>query len=209
MMKNELDLARKIDPSRIDPERYSESLVEEALGKGVISEADVDHIKSGMLTGLTEVMGYYTKNESSSLRIERVSQLSVSLVYNIDTYLKSFSSPEEALKALLERKAGDLFGQGYLINSGYFKEAKIIYGKVRLNRRRDMGEAYDRAIDRHFYNYLDKYDPIFRSGDKIFLSIPKLDIHGAYHIDGALAVLKKIYEFNEGEKPDVVITPNS
>lgn len=43
MMKNELDLARKIDPSRIDPERYSESLVEEALGKGVISEADVDH----------------------------------------------------------------------------------------------------------------------------------------------------------------------
>ena len=127
------------------------------------------------------------------------------MLYNIDTYLLSLGDNGAALRALGERRMSELYGKGYLINSKLFEEAKVLYGKVRFTRLKDGGAAYDRTLDRYFYNYLSDYDPRFSAQDKIFLSLRKFGVDGAFHIDGAVDALKRLLDVNNGRQSDVIV----
>ena len=206
MNNQSLSEFKALNPEKIKREDYLNTLCAEALRCGLVSDGDVDRIRNDLLNCLAEVIGYYTKNESSSVKAESARKLSQSMVYNIDTYLLSLGDDSAALKTVLEKKMNDCYGKGYVINTKLFEEAKVLYGKVRLTRLKDAGVMYDKTLDRYFYNYLLDYDPRFSAMDKIYLSMRKFGIDGAYHIDGAVEVLKKLYEINKGTKSDFVVS---
>ena len=204
--RNALVASGTIDSTKVKHSDYTDSLAREAHRVGIFSDADVERIRADLLSALAEVIGYYTKGESSSVKAETARKLSLSMLYNIDTYLLSLGSDTEAARVLGERKMSELYGKGYLINKKLYEDAKFLYGKVRFTRLKNGGAEYDKTLDRYFYYYLTTYDPRFTAQDKIFLSLRKYGIDGAFHIDGALDALKKLYELNKGRQSDVIVT---
>ena len=194
---------REENISRAD---YTNSLVAEAQRTGIISDTDVDLIRVELMNSLAEVIGYFTKNESSSVKKETARKLSLSMMSNIDTYLCSLNNHELALATLKDRRAIESYGKGYLINKKHFENAKHLYGKVRFTRLKNGGDAYDRTLDKYFHNYLKDYNPMFTAQDKIYITLTRFGIKGAYHIDEAVDVLNRLLEINEGRKSDVVIS---
>lgn len=206
MAEKSVALFDSFDPSRVTRKDYTNSLAAEAHRSGIFSDADVDRIRGDLLACLAEVIGYYTKNESSSVKAETARKLSLSMLYNIDTYLLSLGDDRAALETLAERRMSELYGKGYLINSKLYEKAKALYGKVRFTRLKDAGDAYDRTLDRYFYNYLRDYDPRFSAQDKIFITLRKFGIDGAFHIDEAVDALDKLLLINHGRQSDVIVT---
>ena len=88
--------------NRLEESTAGEILVdgEQITGKN----ADIDRIRGDLMTCLAEVIGYYTKGESSSVKAETARKLSLSMLYNIDTYLLSLGDNGAALRALGERR---------------------------------------------------------------------------------------------------------
>lgn len=204
MADNKPAIIGSLDPSRISHKDYTNSLAAEAHRAELFTDADIDRIRADLMNCLAEVIGYYTKGESSSVKAETARKLSLSMLYNIDTYLISLGDDMAAVRELGERRMSELYGKGYLINSKLFEEAKVLYGKVRFTRLKDGGAAYDRTIDKYFYNYLSSYDPRFTAQDKIFLSLRRMGVDGAFHIDGAVDALKKLLLINSGRAADVI-----
>lgn len=185
---------------------YSVSLTAEAVRVGLWSEDDLTTLQAELMNALADVIGYYTENESSSVKTETARKLSLSMMYNIDTYLLSLGNHELALATLKDRRAIETYGRGYLINKRHYEDAKHLYGKVRFTRLKDAGEAYDRTLDKYFRYYLTDYNPMFSAQDKIYITLRKLGIDGAYHIDEAVEVLAKLLAINEGRAADVVLS---
>lgn len=206
MAENKLIFFGSFDSSRVSRKNYTNSIAAEAHRAGILSDGDIDRVRADLMTCLAEVIGYYTKGESSSVKAETARRLSLSMLYNIDTYLLSLGDDGEAVRVLGERRMSELYGKGYIINSKLFEEAKMLYGRVRFTRLKDGGAAYDKTLDRYFYNYLSSYDPRFSAHDKIFLSLRKMGVDGAFHIDGAVESLKKLLEINKGRVSDVIVT---
>ncbi len=196
-----------LDSARINKENYTSELISEAYRLGLISEDETVLLKSRSMEALAEVIGYYTKNESSSVKSDTAKDLAKSLLFNVDTYLLSLGSHEEALKVLLDRKMGELYGKGYLINKKHHDDARQLYAKVRFTRLRDADEEYNKTLDQYFKYYLTKYDPKFTADLKIYLSLRKYGLFGNYHIAESVEALKKLLEINSGTKSDYFINP--
>ena len=206
MSENGIISRNSFDPANIKKDDYTNSIAAEALRVGIYSEEDVERIRTDLLNALAEVIGYYTKNESSSLKMHSAQKLSRSMMYNIDTYLLSLGDVSNALEMLRERKPSELYGKGYLINQKYYKSATVLYGKARYSRLKNGSEEYNKTLDKYFKNYLSAYDPRFSANDKIFLSLTEYGLDGAYHIDEAVDVLQKIIEINSGNQADFEIS---
>lgn len=189
----------------LDRRDYANTLAAEAIRAGVMSEDDLGRIRTDMMHALAEIIGLATGGESSSVKTDSARQYMKSLLYNIDTYLFSLGSPEEAAELLRTRRMTELYGKGYQINKKHWEDARHLWGRVRYTRLRDADESYNKTVDVYFRNYLSTYDPRTSAHDKIYLSMPRYGIRGAFHIDGAAEVLKKLLALNEGKPSDVVI----
>ncbi len=205
----ELISPHSLDSANLNRADYANSLAAEALRVGLFSEADVTRIQGDMMNVLAEVIGYATGGESASVRTDSARQYAKSLLYNIDTCLLTFPTPEAAAEALRERRMSELYGKGYVINKKHWEDAKHLWTKVRYTRLKNADETYDKTLDRYFRNYLAAYDPRTSAHDKIYLSLPKYGIRGAFRIDGAVEVLKKLLALNEGREADAVVIEGS
>ena len=191
----------RIDPDRLDRENYAASLAEEAVRTGLMTEDDMARIQGELLQVLAEVIGYKTGGESTNVSTDDARILSESLLYNIETALRAEGDPAAAAVLMRDRPMSELYAKGYQINRKRWEDARRLWTRVRYTRLRDGGEEYDRAIDRNIRIYLEKYDPRTSAHDKLYLSMPKYHIKGAFHIQGAVAVLNRLLEIN-GVKSD-------
>ena len=195
-----------LNEAKIDKHDYTNSLTEAAMRLGLLTEDEFGRIRADLMTALADVIGYYTENQSTSLKADTAKELSRSLIYNIDTYLRAQNDHAKALALLKDRRMSELYGKGYLINKALLEEARTLYGKVRLTRLRDGGEAYDKTIDKYYRYYLSHYSPKFGAHDKIYLSLPRYGMAGNYNIRQAVAVLRRLLEINTGKPADVVLS---
>ena len=195
----------RLNSNNIDHSDYMNTLIPEAVRAGLINDSDVDRIRNDLMSALAEVIGYYTKQESSSVKADTANELSESMIYNIDTYLRSLGDDKAALETLLDRKMDELYGKGYVINSKHYEKAKILYGKARYSRLKNGSEEYNKTLDKYFRYYLSNYSPKFSAHNKIYLSLKEYDLNGVYHIDEAVDVLNKILEINHGPQADYII----
>ena len=209
MNGTELISPHALNPENLDRADYANTLAAEAVRVGLFSKADTVRIPGDVMNSLAEIIGYATGGESSSVKTDSARQFAKSLLYNIDTYLLTLPTPEAAAEALRDRRMSDLYGHGYVLNKKRYEDAKHLWQKVRYTRLKDSDEAYNKTIDRYFRNYLATYDPRTSAHDKIYLSMPKEGIRGAFHIDGAVEVLKKLLALNEGRPADAVVIEGS
>ena len=128
---NALISGNSLNTANLDLDNYTSTLAEEALRIGIYTEDDISRIQIGLMEALSEVIGFYTKGESTSVKIDHASEFSKSILYNADTYLLSLNNHDSAAELLKERKMSELYGKGYLINKGYYEKAKVLFGKAR------------------------------------------------------------------------------
>ncbi len=193
------------DPARIDFSNYTSTLAEEALRCGMYTEEDVSRIQVGLMEALSEVIGFYTKGESTSVMMDRAAELSKCILYNADTYLRSLGSHTEAAEKLRERKMSELYGKGYLINKERYEKAKILFGKARYTRLNNGSAEYNKTLDKYLYNYLRMYDPKFNAHDRLYVNLPEVGFKGGYRINRVVDLLEAIIALNAGRKSDIIL----
>ncbi len=206
MNSNAITSFSGLNSENIKKDDYTNTLAAEALRVGLITEEQVDGIRNDLMVCLSEVIGYYTKNESSSIAADTARVLSKSMIFNIDTQLLTLKDDRRALEELLDRRMSELYGKGYLINSKLHELAKNLYGRARLTRLKEASEEYNKTLDKYFRYYLKDYSAKFSAHDKIYLSLREYGLSGAYHIGGAVEVLGKLCVINKGKEADIVIT---
>ncbi|MBE6599410.1 MAG: hypothetical protein E7638_08220 [Ruminococcaceae bacterium] len=197
--------SESFNPGNVDPANYTSTLAEEALRCGIYTEEDIGRIQMGLMESLSEVIGFYTKGESTSVKTERAAELSRSILYNADTYLRSLGSHSASLEKLKERKMTELYGKGYLINKERCEKAKILYAKARYSRLKDGSAEYNKTLDKYLYNYLKMYDPKFTAHDRLYVSLPEVGFKGGLRINRVVELLEAIIKLNAGRQSDVIL----
>jgi len=206
-MNENLSLASggELNPARIDVTNYTSSLAEEALRAGIYTEEDIGRIQMGLMESLSDVIGFYTKGESTSVKKDSASEFSKSILYNADTYLLSLGSHTEAAEQLKERKISELYAKGYLINKGYYEKAKVLYGKARYGRLKEGSAEYNKTLDKYLYNYLKMFNPKFTAHDRLYVNLPEVGFKGGLHINRVVELLEAIIKLNAGRQADIIL----
>ena len=200
-----LTTGRDFNEANIDFSNYTSSLAEEALRCGIYTDDDVARIQVGLMEALSEVIGFYTHGQSTSVKIDRASEFSNSILYNTDTYLRSLQSHSAAWEQLRERKISELYGKGYVINKGLYEKAKILYGKARYSRLKNGSVEYNKTLDTYLYNYLKIYNPKFNAHDRLYVNLKEVGFKGGYRINRVIDLLEAIIKLNAGRQSDVIL----
>ncbi len=181
-------------PENLRREDYTNSLAAEAVRTGLWTEDDLLSLQTGLMNTLAVVIGYATKNESTSVRLDKANEYLGGVLYNCDTYLLTVGSPMEAVELLRTVPMEELYNRGFAINRDLFREAKRLFANVRYTRLHDGSQTYNRAIDILLPHYLASYDPRFNPQDQLYMSIPSLGIRGPFHMDCVVTMLQKLLE---------------
>ncbi len=205
MSDRALTSATGFDPSRIDPANYASTLAEEALRCGIYTDEDVSWIQMGLMESLSEVIGFYTKGESTSVKTDRAAEFSKSILYNADTYLRSLMNHGVACEQLKGKKMSELYGKGYFINKQRVEKAKILYKKARFTRLSEGSVEYNKTLDKYLYNYLKMYDPKFSAHDRLYVNLPEVGFKGGFRINRVIDLLEAILKLNVGPQSDIVL----
>ncbi len=186
-----------LSPENLRREEYTNSLATEALRVGLWTEEDMLSLQTGVMNALAVVIGYATRNESTSVRLDKANEYLGGVLYNCDTYLLSLSDPMKSLELLRTVSIEELYNRGFAINRDLFREAKKLFANVRYTRLLDGSKTYNRAIDILIPHYLAAYDPRFTPQDQLYTSIPSLGIRGPFHMDGVVTMLNRLLEIQK------------
>ena len=198
-----------LNPENISPLDYTNTLAMEAFRAGIFDEADIARLQSGLMETLSEVIGYYSDNRSTSVQTDRAKAFGQSILFNVDAHLLSLGDHAAALEELRSRKLSDLYGRGYLITSRRFEQAKVLYARLRYTRPNNASPEYNKTLDVKLKNYFEAYDARFNAHSKAFLTLSEYGVRGAYRIDQMADVLNKLIAANTGRTADVTITPGT
>lgn len=190
-------------PENLRRDDYTNTLTVEAARVGFYTAEDVLAVQKGLMDTLAVVIGYASKNESTSVRIDKANGYLGCILYNCDTYLLTLQDPQKAAEELRSLPVEELYNRGFAINRDHFQRAKRLFANVRYTRLHDGSKTYNRAIDILLPHYLAAYDPRFNSQDQLYMSIPSLHIRGPFHIDAAADMLERLLEKQKGQQSDV------
>lgn len=194
-----------LNPENISLLDYTNTLAAEAFRIGLFDETDIARLQNGLMETLSEVIGYYSGNKSTSIQTDKAKVFGQSILFNIDAHLMSLGDHRAAIEELRNRKLNELYGRGYLINSRRFEQAKVLYARVRYTRLKDGSAEYNKTLDVKLKNYFADYDPRFTAHSKAYITLGEYGIRGAFRIDQMAEVLTKLIELGTGRKADVVV----
>ncbi len=203
--ENQLIAHDSLNPDNISPLDYTNTLAMEAFRAGLFDEADIARLQTGLMETLAEVIGYFSGNQSTSVQTDRAKEFGQSILFNVDTHLRTLGDHHAALEELRNRKISDLYGKGYLINSRRFEQAKVLYARVRYTRPNHASADYNKTLDVKLKNYFAAYDARFAAHSKAYITLSEYGIRGAYRIDQMAGVLNRLLEINTGRTADVTI----
>ena len=192
-------------PENLRRSDYTNTLAAEAARIGLYTEDDILAIQTGLMNTLAVVIGYASKNESTSVRLDKANDYLACILYNCDTYLLTLSDPIKAAEHLKSLPIEEMYNRGFAINRDLFREAKRLFANVRYTRLHDGSKTYNRALDVLLPHYLGAYDPRFNAQEKLFMSIPSLGIRGPFHMDETVSMLTRLLEIQKGRLSDVQV----
>ncbi|MGN1346725.1 MAG: DUF6179 domain-containing protein [Eubacteriales bacterium] len=196
-------------PAAISSADYTNTLAAEALHAGLFTEEDIHRLQNGLMETLAEVIGYYSRNQSTSVKTETAKELTLSILYNIDTHLLSLGDHRIAAEELREKRLSDLYGKGYLINSKRFERAKVLYARARYTRLKNASMEYNKTLDVKLKNYFASYDARFNAHAKAYVTLSEYGIRGAFRMDQMEGMLNRLLAVNAGRSADITLDPGT
>ncbi|MDP4088856.1 MAG: DUF6179 domain-containing protein [Bacillota bacterium] len=164
-MDHFIELKEQISEDLLSSEHYFESLLRVLHSKGLLYSRDIESIQLQIIDIFTETAGYYTRNESSSVRVEIAEQILLSVYYTIGLFLKSQPTLNESIALIKKKDMRSLFAQGEKILKAKVIECQVLYNLV-METRLDTGNyAYIDTLEHGIPLFFRDYDPRFASHD--------------------------------------------
>lgn len=101
-----------INRNDLSEEYYFTSLLEKASSFGLLSETQIQKIQFECLNLLAFKTEQYSGGFSSSIKINLANSIMKSTFYTIGLHLKSFDSPDDAIKVLIDKRLSDVYALG-------------------------------------------------------------------------------------------------
>ncbi|MEG0570894.1 MAG: DUF6179 domain-containing protein [Oscillospiraceae bacterium] len=152
-----------IDRALLSEESYFQSLLEQAHNKAMISSEEIAALQNDCLELLASKIQKFTNGQSSSVREKVAKSIMESNIYTIGLYLKSFSTPEEALQALKEHSIPALYTSGSRRIKTKLSSAKHLHYLVQKNMLNTGNIAYKSSLVGAVNGFFLLYNPDYEA----------------------------------------------
>ncbi|MDR1687746.1 MAG: DUF6179 domain-containing protein [Clostridiales bacterium] len=180
-MNNSLDKIRVIDRSLLNEEDYFQSLLSEALGKGIINDTDIERLQLECLNLLAEKTNRYNLGVSSSIRVENAQSIMASNMFTIGAALKHCPTPDDAVTTLQSQSINEIYKKGRKRIDLLLLKAKAIQNGLQKRLFPTKNEFYNLTINGAIEGFFKLYNPDFAAheihitdGYPAFNPVPRL-----------------------------------
>ncbi|WP_373898724.1 DUF6179 domain-containing protein [Haloimpatiens sp. FM7315] len=104
---------------------------------------------------------YYTKNESSSIMVERAEYILHSIDYTLGIYLKTFDNLELQAGELKNKSLSDMLQNGCELIENKKLECRKLYDEIKKNKLKVDNYSYNDTIDYGLFPFFKEYDVNF------------------------------------------------
>ncbi len=160
-MQNDIQEYCSINPSNIDLEHFTLSLINECIAQNIYTQKQAENTQLNLMTMLSEHILYYTKGESSSVKVEIAEGIFASMLYCCDFYLLSLPSIKQAIVCLEDVRA--LHKDGLDLIKAYIKQSKILLENIKQTKLPIRNIAYNSTIDKSFDSFFSTYNARFEA----------------------------------------------
>lgn len=176
----------------LSKEHYFQSLLQMINSNNLLMERDIENIQLQLLGVLIEMVGYYTKNESSSVRVEIAEQIMLSICYIIGLFLRSQPTIKESIDLVKNRDIEYLFAQGEKMLRAKVEKCKKLFKVVKETRLETENYAYVDTIDYGIPLFFKEYNIRFACHETpgsidYPLAIDKMELVGIEYIEDYLS----------------------
>ncbi|MDR2899245.1 MAG: DUF6179 domain-containing protein [Clostridiales bacterium] len=127
-MSNSLDSIRVIKRSDLSETDYLQTLIEQALHKGLISDKETERIQLECLTLLADKVNRYNMGDSSSIPVDKAKDIMNSLFFTISLWLKTYENPCDAVVILQKEPVKDIYQKGLRRINTLLASTKTVHG---------------------------------------------------------------------------------
>jgi hypothetical protein len=131
--------------------------------KKLLDDNALASIYYGRIELLKEKLKYYTKDESSSVRVEAAESILQCIDYTIGVYLKTFDNMELVIEELKHTSLFDMLDKGHdLINKKILHSKKLLH-EINESKLKVDNYSYNDTIDYGISLFFKEYDSFFEA----------------------------------------------
>lgn len=156
-----------INRRNIKANRYTQTLISEAMRVGLLPMSTVDDIQMQMMGKLDALMYGFKKKYGHDATEEDAEALLRSVFFTVDRYLLEFHDPMYAIAAVQTTDVEEMFAGGQKQLKAVLCEAVSLYVQVKRSRIYTENRAYNDAIAVDIRAFLDAYDYRYLSHERI------------------------------------------
>ncbi len=156
-----------INRRNIKANRYTQTLISEAMRVGLLSMPMVDDIQMQMMGKLDQLMYDFKKKYGREATEEDAEAIQRSIFYTVDRYLLEFHDPMYAIAAVQTTDVEEMFAGGQKQLKAILCESISLYVQVKRSRIQTENRAYHDTVASDIRTFLDAYDYQFFSHARI------------------------------------------
>lgn len=150
-----------IDQTRLDDNHLTQSIINEAVRAGLLSEKQAGDIHLRLICALGECVEWYTAGDSSSVLAEKAQSLFASMIYCLDVYLAALPDACAGVDALENEALYTLYRKGSSQAEQLTQAGRKLYEQTILSRISTGLIAYNDTLDRAIPEFFQTYDVRF------------------------------------------------
>jgi hypothetical protein len=147
----------------LSDEHYLQSLLQVLYSRELLSIKELENLQNQLFSILTEMLGYYTRNESYSVRVEVADKIMLSIYYTIGLFLKNNSTIRGSRNLIKEKDMKYMFVEGEKLIRLKFEECRQLLKHIQETKLITTNYAYNDTIDYGLPLFFDEYDIRFAS----------------------------------------------
>ncbi len=151
----------KIKKETLSGEHYFQSLLEQAYVSGMLSDIQLEKIQFDCLSLLAKKTERYNSGDSSSIRVEAAQNLLASIMFTIGVWLKTYSSPDDAVAAMQKDGIYALYQNGRERIDQLVKSTKMLHSSIIGNLVQTENVFYRSTIVDGIKGFFKLYYPEF------------------------------------------------
>ncbi|QLY81380.1 DUF6179 domain-containing protein [Clostridium intestinale] len=160
-MNNKIINKEDLLENQLNDEHYLQSLLQVLHLNRFLTIEEIENIQLQILNILTETLGYYTRNESSSVRVEVADKIMLSIYYTIGLSLKKEAHIKAQLSTMKQLKIKKIFNDGEEIIKEKVKECESILKHAQETKVKTINYAYVDTLEYGLPLFFKEYDSRF------------------------------------------------
>ncbi|QAA32118.1 DUF6179 domain-containing protein [Clostridium manihotivorum] len=149
----------------VSKEHYFQSMLQLLYSNKLLSTKQLEKVQFQLIELLEETVSYYTRYESSSVRVEVAEQIMLSICFTIGLYLKQQSTMKDNIALIKNAGVKQLFKEGEKILRDKVELCKSLLNNIYETRLNTETYAYTDTIDYGIPLFFKEYDTRFASHD--------------------------------------------